>query len=76
MIRITGNTDDCYCILSYHARLLYMNSMTVIILSIILGRQFELYELRLWWHEVYGIYMRVFLFGLFPRCINLMKPNS
>jgi len=31
----------------------------------------RLYKLRLQWHEVWGIYMRVSLFGLFLRCTNL-----
>jgi len=43
--------------------------------SVIWGKLW-LYTLSRWRHEVYVIYMRVCLFGLFPRRINLMNPST
>ena len=40
-----------------------------------LGDNSGLYELRIQWREVYGIYMRVFLFGLFLDVLTLQIGN-
>ena len=39
-------------------------------------RQLRLCVLSRWRHEIYGIWIRVYLFGLSPRNINLMNLSS
>jgi len=80
MIIITRDTVCYYCMIELSCLSLVYDSCDRVITSAIQillhWGQLRLYKLRRWWHEIYGIYMRVFLFGLFLRCINLMNSKS
>jgi len=79
MIRITGDTN-CYY---YTIKLSYPTPIydlcdTVIALDMLILLHWGNSNVwaRLWWHELYVKYIRVFLFGLSSQRINLMNLKS
>ena len=59
--------------LLYGIWFLWHNNYSRHTLILLFWGQLKLYELRWWRQGIYGIYMRVSLFGLFPWRINLMN---
>ena len=63
-----------------HLTCLFLGFQTVYLFCyceiLLLWRKLGLYKFSLWWHKIYGIYMRISLFGLSSRCINLMNTQS
>jgi len=63
----------CYCVESPD---LIISEFLYRFLILLLWRQLGLFKLSLRWHKVYGIYIRVFLFGLSLRRNNIINSQS